>query len=186
VSTHVWGERTRVTSDERQGSLLRIVKAILGVPDRSRVTSLDTGWALQGRPAEGTVVEARQLHRWLSDPPSHYRWVVVVQVRPDDEPAFEVGIEDWFSVRQPPVVGDTLHVVYDPDFKARVIVDHRSDADREGAIGYPGPANDDNVLTEAQWARSASIWELNRGVYRGFSHKFKQLRGRPDESGSKT
>jgi hypothetical protein len=176
-----------VTSEEeRHGSLLRVVKAILGVPDRSRVTSLDTGWALQGRPAVGTVVEARQLHRSLSDPPSHYRWVVVVQVRPNDEPAFEVGIEDWFRVRQPPVVVGTLHVVYDPGFKARVIVDHRSDADREGAIGFPGPANDDSVLAEAQWARSASIWGLNRGVYRGFSRKFKQLRSRPDEPGSKT
>jgi hypothetical protein len=158
------------------GFLKRAGKMAIGIPDRSGWEVPDNSWAESGVPADALVVEATQLHRWLSDPPSHYRWVVGLRVRAADEAEFEVTVEDWFRVLQPPSAGEVLHVVYDPSSHDRTIIDHRSDSDREGGVGTPGPANDDNVIADAKWAETAGPGDALAGAIRGFRRKARDMR----------
>ena len=163
--------------------VVRALKTFIGISDRSGWEVPDNSWTNSGRPAEATVVEAHQLSRWLSDPPSHYRWVVHLQVRPTDEAEFDATVEDWFRVRTPPAVGELLHVVYDPSAHERTIIDHRSESDRQGGIGTPGPANDDETLANAIWAETAGPGEVLAGTIRGFRRKARDIRaaGQPPE-----
>jgi len=149
---------------------------LIGIPDRSGWEVPDNSWTDLGRPAEASVIEARQLNRSLSDPPSHYRWVVHLHVRPADEAEFDVTVEDWFRVLIPPAVGAVLHVVYDPSSHERTIIDHRSESDREAGIGKPGPANDDAPLADAKWAETAGPGDALVGAFRAFRRKARDMR----------
>jgi hypothetical protein len=168
------------------GFVVRALKMFIGIPDRSRWAVPDNSWAESGLPAEALVVDARRLNRTLSDPPSHYRWIVELRVRPANEAEFEVSTEDWFRVRQPPAIGDILHVVYDPSSHDRTIVDHRSASDREAGVGTAGPANDDNVLADAKWAETAGPGEVLAGTVRAFRRKARDTReaNQPPEANS--
>jgi len=158
------------------GILIRVLRMLIGIPDRSGWKVPDNSWTDSGRPADALVIEARRLNRTLSDPPSHYRWVVDLRVRPADDAEFEVRVEDWFRVLKPPAPGEILHVVYDPSAHERTIVDHRSDSDREAGIGTPGPANDDAVIADAKWAETAGPGDALAGAIRGFRRKARAMR----------
>jgi len=159
------------------GFLGRSLKALVGMPSRGGGASPDHSWVEAGRPAEAVVTSAERTNRLLSDPPSHWWWVVQLHVRPPDGAEFDVMVEDWFRVRTPPVVGGVVHVVYDPTSADRTIIDHRSDADREAGIGRPGRANDDETLANAEWAATAGPSEVLRGTIRAFRRKAEDLRG---------
>jgi len=156
---------------------------LVGIPDRSGWEVPDNSWTDAGRPAEAQVIEARQLNRSLSDPPSHYRWVVHLHVRPTDEAQFDVSVEDWFRVLAPPGAGEVLHIVYDPSSHDRTIIDHRSESDRAAGVGKPGPANDDETLANAKWAETAGPGEVLVGTIRAFRRKARDMRaaGKPPE-----
>jgi hypothetical protein len=92
------------------------------------------------RHAEAEVLEVQRTSESRSTPPSSSSWRVRLRVRPSGRPAFDAELTDVFPVCAPPAPGATLHVIYDPRRRRQLIVDHRSEADREAGIGSPGDA----------------------------------------------
>ena len=90
-----------------------------------------------GVPAQAEVLEAELTNARLGDPVYKWAWRLRLSVRPQEQAPYEATAVEYFRRLSFPTVGTTVHVLYDEAEKTRLIVDHRSDADRIAGVGSP-------------------------------------------------
>jgi hypothetical protein len=119
------------------------------------------GWREQklidtGSEAPAVVIEARETKQRLG---MNYAvmWELKLGVRPAGEPEFTAPAEAYFEYAHRPAPGATIHVIYDPKHRKRLIVDQRSDEEREAGIGRPLRDADPQTAKQPATARALTI-----------------------------
>jgi hypothetical protein len=102
------------------------------------------------------VIEARETKQRLG---MNYAviWELKLGVRPAGEPEFAAPAEAYFEYAHRPAPGATIHVIYDPKHPKRLIVDQRSDEEREAGIGRPLRGADLQTAKQPATARALTI-----------------------------
>jgi hypothetical protein len=109
-----------------------------------------------GSEAPALVIEARETKQRLG---MNYArmWELRLGVRPLGQPEFTARAEAYFQYAHRPAPGATIHVIYDRKHPKRLIVDQRSDEEREAGVGRPLHGPDSQTTKPPAAGRAMTI-----------------------------